>query len=260
MGQRHERHMFFFFLVLFEALLVTGRFLSPPDSLRTFSSFMMNLEKMESSLILFFESVSIWLPFSPILICLPAVCFLSCASSSIALTQSFNHASNLSTPRSQGGSFKIKIRILCGTATSKAWVRVPWHTFKDSSVFPVSERGLVYISCQQRSIWMDVQAVWSEIHSCSIQWALCSHRLLAAHKFWYIYLEFFSVVETQHTSTGPSYSFENYIWNLEIVDFQNKWQGLVWFHHSCHISHSDTVLLFEWLFFKCNFVANSTLF
>lgn len=84
------------------------------------SSFMMNLEKMQSYLILFFERVSIRLPFSPILICLPAVCFVSCASSSIALTQSFNHASNLSTPRSQGGSFKIKIRILCRTATSKA--------------------------------------------------------------------------------------------------------------------------------------------
>lgn len=112
-------YVFFFFLVVFAAPLVTGRFLSPPDSPLTFSQFMRYHEKMESKAC-FFESASIWLPFSPILICLPAVCFVSCASSSIALTQSFNHASNLSTPRSQGGSFKIKIRILCRTATSKA--------------------------------------------------------------------------------------------------------------------------------------------
>lgn len=109
----------FSFLVVFVAPLVTSRFLSPPDSPLTFSQVRMDLEKMESEAC-FCESVSIWLTFSPILICLPAVCFVSCASSSIALTQSFNHASNLSTPRSQGGSFKIKIRILCRTATSKA--------------------------------------------------------------------------------------------------------------------------------------------
>lgn len=36
-----------FFMILFEALLVTGRFLSPPESLLTFIPLMMNLEKME---------------------------------------------------------------------------------------------------------------------------------------------------------------------------------------------------------------------
>lgn len=67
-------------------LLVTSRFLSCPDSLLTFSPFRMNLEKMEPETF----------------ICLPAVVFVSYVSSLIALSQSFNHASNLSTPRSRG--------------------------------------------------------------------------------------------------------------------------------------------------------------
>lgn len=42
---------------------------------------------------------------------LPAACFLSYVSSSIARIQSFNHASNLSTPKSRGGGGSLKKEI-----------------------------------------------------------------------------------------------------------------------------------------------------
>lgn len=135
-----KRATYVFFLVLFATFLVTGRFFISSRFIPDVWSIHDEPLEMEYKAFSFFwksEHLAASL-----------LCLVSCASSLIAQTQSFNHASNLSSPRSQEGFFKIKFRILCRTATSKSWLRVPWHTFKDCCVFPVSERGLVYISCQ----------------------------------------------------------------------------------------------------------------
>lgn len=94
------------------------------------------------------KRVSPWLPSPPILICLSAVCFVSCSSASIARTQSFNHGGFLlrSTPGSQRvgwGSQKKKMQLQSESRAERALAgldgrhrpRVLWHICKGAFEF-----------------------------------------------------------------------------------------------------------------------------
>lgn len=185
----------FFSLVLFAALLV---FILQSHSWLLFHDDFYIYDKPWENGIWssFFLRVRIWLPFSPNLICLPAVCFVSCTSSLIALTQSFNHASSLSTLRSQGGSLKIKSEYC-------AEQQLPKLDWESNDI--LSKTAVCFLF--QREDWFVVQSVTQYMNGCSVslKWDSLSSALIAASQqpnFGIFILTFLPCWNTKNVNRG----------------------------------------------------------